>query len=335
MALSTRPSCTPWPAGTRKAGRPLRGRPWPYRASPGDPPTCSTTAVWRRDPDLGQRGYAALRESLRVALDAGEPGARHRRAYVNLAWLGSSGSTRRPPRADPRRHRVRRPVRFLTFGRYLPPRARDAALHDQPLGRGPAGRASALDRSPPIRCSALTLIGRTRARRGEPGADRLLREAWGARRAGRRVPDRSGRLALEAAEFINDAAAARERSSSRRYRLARSTGPPRSAPSSPPDGTVRAPRWAGTGIPHPHRAARGTGAGAGGAAVAGVGVPVRSRPGPDVQHRPAGPAGGARGASTSSARSRWRDRVRATLRLMGVAKVLRARSPAPETTRPG
>jgi len=35
-----------------------------------------------------------------------------------------------------------------------------------------------MDGSPPVRCAALTLVGRTRLRRGEPGAVETLREAW-------------------------------------------------------------------------------------------------------------------------------------------------------------
>jgi DNA-binding CsgD family transcriptional regulator len=36
----------------------------------------------------------------------------------------------------------------------------------------------AIDASPPVRCAALTVIGRTRLRRGEPGAVDTVREAW-------------------------------------------------------------------------------------------------------------------------------------------------------------
>jgi DNA-binding CsgD family transcriptional regulator len=38
--------------------------------------------------------------------------------------------------------------------------------------------AYALDGAPPVRCTALNLVGRTRLRRGEPGAVETLREAW-------------------------------------------------------------------------------------------------------------------------------------------------------------
>jgi hypothetical protein len=57
--------------------------------------------------------------------------------------------------------------------------------------------ACALDGSPPIRCSALTVIGRTRLRRGEPGAMETLsgrnwRTGWAAR-SGTNDPGQPGR----------------------------------------------------------------------------------------------------------------------------------------------
>ncbi|TMR25757.1 LuxR family transcriptional regulator [Nonomuraea zeae] len=125
-----------------------------------------------------ERARSTMEESLRVALAADEP--EHAcRAYMNLILydleLLRLGDARTllaegiefAERSD-----------FVMFSRYL--QVALGALHfatadwDQVV---PAA-AYALDSSPPVRCAAVTLIGRTRLRRGEPGAMETLREAW-------------------------------------------------------------------------------------------------------------------------------------------------------------
>jgi DNA-binding CsgD family transcriptional regulator/tetratricopeptide (TPR) repeat protein len=126
------------------------------------------------DPDA----RSTLVESLRVALAANEP--EHAcRAYVNLIW-----NDLEQLRLDDARRLLTEAIEFaersefLMFSRYL--QVALGALHyatgdwDEVV---PAA-AYALDSAPPVRCSALTLIGRTRLRRGEPGAVDTLREAW-------------------------------------------------------------------------------------------------------------------------------------------------------------
>ena len=126
------------------------------------------------DPAAG----ATFEESLRVALAADEP--EHAcRAYVNLSLHYLSLL-----RLDEARRLLADGVEFaersefLMFYRYL-----QVALGTLHWAAGdwdevePAA-AYALDASPPVRCSALTLIGRTRLRRGAPGAMATLREAW-------------------------------------------------------------------------------------------------------------------------------------------------------------
>jgi DNA-binding CsgD family transcriptional regulator/tetratricopeptide (TPR) repeat protein len=123
-------------------------------------------------------GLSTLEESLRVALAANEP--EHAcRAYVNLIWNYLDFL-----RLDDGRRMVAEGIEFaersefLTFWRYLNVAlgALHAAAGDWDEVEPVAGYA--LDSSPPVRCASLTLIGRTRARRGEPGAAELLRDAW-------------------------------------------------------------------------------------------------------------------------------------------------------------
>ena len=133
-------------------------------------------ALWRRGDNA--RALSTFQQSLAAAIAADDP--EHAcRAYVNLAWselevveLGAA-----------ERHisegiQLAERVEFLTFSRYL--RMLQSRLH---LARGEweevaAAAAHALDGSPPSRCTALTLVGRLRARRGEPDADEMLRESW-------------------------------------------------------------------------------------------------------------------------------------------------------------
>jgi DNA-binding CsgD family transcriptional regulator/tetratricopeptide (TPR) repeat protein len=124
------------------------------------------------------RALSTMEESLRVALVADEP--EHAcRAYLNLI-LTSLEDLRLD---DARRYLVdgiefAERSEFLTFFRYM--HVALGALHfatadwDQVV---PAA-AYAINSSPPVRCAALTLTGRTRLRRGEPGAAETLREAW-------------------------------------------------------------------------------------------------------------------------------------------------------------
>jgi DNA-binding CsgD family transcriptional regulator/tetratricopeptide (TPR) repeat protein len=130
---------------------------------------------------LGQiddpRGLSTMEESLRVALAANEP--EHAcRAYVNLIWRHLDAL-----RLDEAQRLLDEGIQFaersefLMFSRYL-----QVALGALRFAAGdwdqvePATYEAAA--SAPVRCSALTLIGRTRLRRGEPGAAQTLREAW-------------------------------------------------------------------------------------------------------------------------------------------------------------
>jgi DNA-binding CsgD family transcriptional regulator/tetratricopeptide (TPR) repeat protein len=121
---------------------------------------------------------STMEESLRVALAADEP--EHAcRAYINLTLdyleLLRLDDARRCLAAG---IEFAERSEFLTFFRYL--QVASGTLH---LAAGdwdevvPAA-SYALESSPPIRCAALTVIGRTRARRGEPDAVETLREAW-------------------------------------------------------------------------------------------------------------------------------------------------------------
>lgn len=122
---------------------------------------------------------AALRESLAVALAADEP--EHAcRAYVNLVWHELEILDFAAAESDVRNgFALAERTEFLTFARYL--QLILGMLHfatghwDEVL---PAA-AFAADGSPPIRCAALTLIGRLGARRGEAGHLDQLREVWG------------------------------------------------------------------------------------------------------------------------------------------------------------
>ncbi|MFI7706038.1 ATP-binding protein [Nonomuraea sp. NPDC049480] len=124
------------------------------------------------------RARSSMEESLRIALAADEP--EHAcRAYVNLILyylelLHLDDARRLLPEGIEFAERSD----FVMFTRYL--QVALGALHfataewDQVV----SAAAYALDSSPPVRCAAVTLIGRTRLRRGEPGAVETLREAW-------------------------------------------------------------------------------------------------------------------------------------------------------------
>jgi DNA-binding CsgD family transcriptional regulator/tetratricopeptide (TPR) repeat protein len=126
----------------------------------------------------GPRAMSTLEESLRVALD-GEEIEHACRARVNLIWC----YLRRLRLEDARRHclegiELAERSEFLMFSRYLQVAwgaVRAASGH---WGEVLPAAAYGLDGSPPVRCGALTLIGRTQLRRGEPEAMETLQEAW-------------------------------------------------------------------------------------------------------------------------------------------------------------
>lgn len=117
-------------------------------------------------------------ESLATALAADDP-EQACRAYVNRVWCElerldiEAAATRLAAGIE-----LAERTEFVTFSRYL-----QLILGMVHLARGEwdevvPSAAYALDGSPPIRGTALTVVGRLRARRGEPGALDLLREAW-------------------------------------------------------------------------------------------------------------------------------------------------------------
>ncbi|HRW18445.1 MAG TPA: AAA family ATPase [Dermatophilaceae bacterium] len=132
-------------------------------------------ALARRD---DPRWRPAMEESLAVALAADDPEDACR-AYVNLAWaeldmLELEAAERHLADGIELAQRVE----FLTFSRYLQfVRGRLLAARGQ-WADAEAAAGPALEGAPPIRCAALSLVGRLRARRGEPDALEVLREAW-------------------------------------------------------------------------------------------------------------------------------------------------------------
>jgi DNA-binding CsgD family transcriptional regulator/tetratricopeptide (TPR) repeat protein len=121
---------------------------------------------------------STLEESLRVALAADEP--EHAcRAYSNLIWQDLEQL-----HLDDARRRLAEGIEFaersdfLMFSRYLQVALGALRFATADWDEVVPAAAYALDGSPPVRCTALALIGRTRLRRGEPGAVDTLREAW-------------------------------------------------------------------------------------------------------------------------------------------------------------
>ncbi len=124
------------------------------------------------------RAFPTLEQSLRVALEADEP--EHAcRSYTNLIWLYLAHL-----RHDDARRLLTEGIElaerseFLMYSRYL-----QVALASLHFATGAwddvvPTAAHGLDASPPMRCTALTVIGRVRLRRGEPDAIEALREAW-------------------------------------------------------------------------------------------------------------------------------------------------------------
>ncbi|GAA0957208.1 AAA family ATPase [Virgisporangium aurantiacum] len=121
---------------------------------------------------------STLEQSLRVALAADE--TEHAcRAYVNLILhdlelLRLDTAGRRL--ADGIEFAER--TEFLMYWRYLQVALGSVHLASGDWDEAESAAANALDASPPVRCAALTVIGRTRLRRGEPGAVETLRAAW-------------------------------------------------------------------------------------------------------------------------------------------------------------
>jgi len=156
------------------------------------------------------RGLSTMEESLRIALAANEP--EHAcRAYVNLIW-----SYMDLLRLDDAGRRLAEGIEFaersefLMFSAYL--QSGMAALHfaTADWAEVVSAAAQALDGAPPVRCFALTLIGRARLRHGEPGAVETLREAWQiavSLRESQRVGPAAAALA-EAAMYDGDPGAA-------------------------------------------------------------------------------------------------------------------------------
>jgi DNA-binding CsgD family transcriptional regulator/tetratricopeptide (TPR) repeat protein len=132
-------------------------------------------ALYRLD---DPKARSTMEESIRVALAGDEP--EHAcRAYMNQILHDLEHL-----RLDDARSLLAEGIEFaerseiVIFYRYL-----HVALGGLHFATGdwdevvPAA-AYALESSPPVRCAALTVIGRTRLRRGEPGAVETLREAW-------------------------------------------------------------------------------------------------------------------------------------------------------------
>jgi DNA-binding CsgD family transcriptional regulator len=132
-------------------------------------------AKWnQRDP----QGRAALEESLRIALAAGE--TEHAcRAYVNIIWHLIEEA------------RCADAERYLTAGMDLADRAEHQMflsymymeLSNLKLATGRWDEAVhaaelAVDAQPPMRSLALVTLGRVRVRRGQPGGVELLAQAW-------------------------------------------------------------------------------------------------------------------------------------------------------------
>jgi DNA-binding CsgD family transcriptional regulator/tetratricopeptide (TPR) repeat protein len=133
------------------------------------------TAQWRLGDPAGQ---ATIDEALRIALDAGDTEDACR-AYVNISWQLI---------AD---FRLDEAERYLTAGMTLAEGAEFIGFLDYMRGerawlefaRGHWDEAVrraelVLDAHPNTRCTALMLLGRIAARRGEPGAAGLLESAW-------------------------------------------------------------------------------------------------------------------------------------------------------------
>jgi DNA-binding CsgD family transcriptional regulator/tetratricopeptide (TPR) repeat protein len=148
----------------------------------GASPATVSHALNNRGMALARSGSAdalpTYAESLRVALAAGE--TEHAcRAYINLV-LHELEILRLD---DARRHLVdgvefAERSEFFMYWRYLQVALGGLHFAIANWDEVEPAATNALDASPPVRCAALTVIGRARLRRGDPGALETLREAW-------------------------------------------------------------------------------------------------------------------------------------------------------------
>jgi len=132
-------------------------------------------AAW----DLGQAdGRAWLEESLRVALAAGE--TEHAcRAYTNMAWhLIDDLRLEETARLLVDAIELANDAEFVGFLRYLHVTAGIVRLLRGEWAEAEREAAWGLDASPHTRTPALYVIGRARARRGDPSAAALIEEAF-------------------------------------------------------------------------------------------------------------------------------------------------------------
>ncbi|HEX6673768.1 MAG TPA: AAA family ATPase [Actinomycetes bacterium] len=122
--------------------------------------------------------WSLMEESLRVALAAGE--VEHAcRSYVVLAWHQLDDL-----RLDDAERTLADGLGLaersghLGFLGYLSVLLGEAKVARSAWDDAVRAAKRGLDGGPLQRCPALTVLGRVRARRGEPGGDELLREAW-------------------------------------------------------------------------------------------------------------------------------------------------------------
>ena len=266
--------------------------------------------------------WSLMEESLRVALAAGE--VEHAcRSCVVLGWhqlddlhLDDAERTLAEGISLAERHDHLGFLGYLTVELGMLKLAR--AAWDDAVRAARRGLADA----PLVRHGALTVLGRVRVRRGEPGGDELLGEAWARGRAGGAAADRADRRGPGGGGLAGRRP--RRRAGRRRPGLRRGPPPgPRPAPG--PAGLLAdqgGPGRAAARLRASLRPAGGRALAGGGGGLAGGRVPVRARRGPGREPRPAGPAGRAGRAGRPGAAPLARL-VRAGLRRLGVTHVPR------------
>ena len=128
--------------------------------------------------DGDPRGEPLLREALAVALAAGE--TEHAcRAYANLGWhLIEDLELEEARRVVEEAIEVAEEAEFLGFLRYLHIEQGMLALARAEWDTAEREAAWAADAQLNMRCPALTVMGRARARHGVAGGDELLVQAW-------------------------------------------------------------------------------------------------------------------------------------------------------------
>ena len=130
------------------------------------------TSQWHLGDPAGQ---PTLDEALRVALEAGEVEDACR-AYVNLAWnLLDWYRLDEAERYLTVGHEAGRGLRDLQLPHLHAGRACAAGVRAGLVGRGRPHRRASHGRVLAARCPALTVLGRVRVRRGQPGAPRCFR----------------------------------------------------------------------------------------------------------------------------------------------------------------